>query len=173
MELVYRIDHDLATLGGYGLRQLKSLPLEELDFQALASSHAGVVLQRYRQRDKNEYREITARLRFDSVAVFNNFFDTSGSIPLQLKITANESDGQLFFPLTSAVPASENAVVQQLQQQFAREFFSANSVNLKMVAPQRITQFSDGQAKGKRAETTYQLSELITANTDIIWRVNW
>lgn len=173
LDLVYHIDHDLAKLGSYEDKRIKSLPIEQFDFQRITANHSGVEMQRYRQRNKREYRKVNVRLRFDSAEAFNRFFTNGSGNQLQSQITHNKNVGQLIFPLASANADLKETKIESSQQQFAREFFTENQITLKVIAPQRINTVNAGKARGKRATVMYPLSDLVATDRDIIWQVDW
>lgn len=172
LKVVYRIAHDLATLGSYERSVLKSLPLTESDFIRLAASHTDVRLKRYRQRNRGERHEIVAQLHFASIAVFNDFFGAQDAIPLHIRSASQGVGGRLSFPLAFALPVAEETE-NDLWQLFARDFFSQYAVTLKVMAPKRISTANNGEANGRRATARYQLSQLISSDADVIWRVEW
>ena len=62
---------------------------------------------------------------------------------------------------------------QQLERQFYDEFFANHTVSVRITAPRRITDVSDGEASGARASRHYSLAELAAADADVLWRVDW
>lgn len=166
MCITYRIAHELAALGGYERRQLAALPLEEIDFERAFAAHAGAELRRYRQRNRRTHRKVRACVRFDSFAVFNDVF--AGAEP-QMRIAGRG----VTIPLATAQSVDADSQQQVLTTQFYDEFFSDNTITVRLRAPRRIAVVSAGESRGRRATISYPLSELAATEREIIWRVDW
>lgn len=166
MCITYQIAHEIATLGGYARRQLAALPLEEIDFKRAFAAHTGVELQRYRQRKRRAHREVRACVRFDSFAAFNDVF--AGMEP-QMRIAGRG----VTIPLATPRPIDSDPQQQELTTQFYEEFFSDNTITVRLRAPRRITVVSAGESRGRRATISYPLSELAATAREIVWSVDW
>ena len=162
----YTLPKEIAHFGrGFGADEPWPLPLTEKEFRRVVLRRGGVTLKRWRVKNqKNQGDTVRVMLHAD------NFESMAGFFGWNAELLPDKNGGELKFTFP---PLENTGDLPPEQREYLESLFGGSRFELRIKTPRKPKAVQGGSGDGRGAVFSLNLSELLSAESPLLWSVRW